>query len=137
METTRRRYLLRTAAIGCVVSLTGCINGDIRRLNAICAPQCESEDRCPRNTDPLPSDDVPLATIATLQQLLDTALEEFSYPDCERGEHVRMDEPVDGETWDEIEEVFEELPHGDVLHEGNVIPVVLDIGTEPGEHLPK
>lgn len=124
--------MLQGGAATTLIWIPGCISdrNEYRALWAYCRTGCNSVENCNTEGDPIPSDEEPVASSKTLQHLLDSALDEFSYPDC-KGNSAIEGGPTKNETWDDVEETFEDLPHGDILHEDHVIRVSLE--TEPPE----
>lgn len=119
-KSASRRVCIRSGVSLVPFVLAGCMRDRTTpSLHAHCIEGCDSLDTC-SISDPIPSDEEPIASSQTLQKLLDKAIQDFQYPDCTGEKTIRWG-PVEGESWDDVEAVYEELPHDDILHEGYVI----------------
>lgn len=119
----QRRSLLQVVT-GVGVGLAGCngIQGtedDYHSLSAICLPCSDSPADC--EDEPIPSDEEPIASSETLQALLDQAVSTIDFSECEPTGVTQGPPLSSDETWSDVAEVYDSLPHSDVLHEGYVL----------------
>lgn len=120
-NTVSKRRILRSGVTTFAVGLTGCFHteDDYRSLIAVCLPCSDSPDEC--SNEPIPSDEEPIVSNETINMLLDRAVEEIDFSECEPTGIRRGSSLIRDDNWEEVAATYESLPHGDILHEGYVI----------------